>query len=139
MTLSEKVANIKGLAEGLNLEDTKEAKLLKAIIDVLEEVSDNMMDVEDDLIELCAQVDEIDEDLANLEEELYEDEDEEDEDYEETFYEVTCPTCEETICLDEETLLDGGIECPSCGEALEFEFECGCNCEDCEDCESSED
>lgn len=133
MTLSEKVSYIKGLAEGLDLEDTKEAKLLKAIIDVLEEVSDNLTDVEDDLIDLCDQVDEIDEDLATIEDIVYDDEEDEDyEDEDEEFYEVTCPTCNETICLDEETLLDGGIDCPACGEVLEFEFDCGCNCEDCE-------
>ena len=78
MTLSEKVSYIKGLAEGLDLEDTKEAKLLKAIIDVLEEVSDNLTDVEDDLIDLCDQVDEIDEDLATIEDIVYDDEEDED-------------------------------------------------------------
>jgi hypothetical protein len=25
--------------------------------------------------------------------------------------------------VDEETLLEGGIECPNCGESLEFEIE----------------
>lgn len=135
MTLSEKVSYIKGLAEGLELGDSKEDKLIKAMIDVLEEVADNMTDVEDDIIELGEQVDEIDEDLAAVEDIVYDDDDDyddEDEDDEEEFYEVTCPNCNKTICLDEDTLLEGGIDCPNCGEALEFDAECDGNCEDCD-------
>ncbi len=135
MTLSEKVAYIKGLAEGLELGDSKEDKLLKAIVDVLEKVADNMTDVEDDIIELGEQIDEVDEDLAALEDWVYDDDDEDEDDDEEEddeFYEVTCPSCNDTFCLDEETILDGGIDCPNCGETLEFDFGCDCNCEECD-------
>ena len=135
MTLPEKVAYIKGLAEGLELGDSKQEKLLKAIIDCLQDVSDCITDCEDDIIDIGEQLDEVDEDLANLEDDYYSEEDDEEED-EETYYEVTCPSCNETICLDELTLLDGGIECPSCGEDLEFEFDCDCgDCSDCDACE----
>ncbi len=133
MTVSEKVAYIKGLAEGLSLEDSKEAKLIKAIIECLDDIAENIADVEDDVYEMAEQLDEIDQDLANLEDDYYDDADDEDDDDEEELYEVTCPKCNDTIYLDEETLLDGGIECPNCGEELEFDFEC--NCEDCEGCE----
>ena len=37
------------------------------------------------------------------------------------FYEVTCPACENTITIDEDVLSLGAIECPNCGETLEFE------------------
>ena len=135
MTLPEKVAYIKGLAEGLSLDDSKESKLIKAIIDCLEDISDNLTDCEDDIIELGEQLDEVDEDLAALEDEVYcEDEEEEDED-DDTYYEVTCPSCNETICLDEETLLDGGIACPNCGEELEFDFDCDGECDGCDSCD----
>ena len=46
-----------------------------------------------------------------------------DEDCGDEFYDVTCPSCDTTFCVDEETLLEGGIECPNCGENLEFEIE----------------
>lgn len=133
MTLSERVAYLKGLAEGMELGDSKQEKLLKEIIDVLENVASDMLDVEDDIIDIGEQVDEIDEDLAALEDEVYYDEDDDDDDDDDLFYEVTCPSCNDTICLDEETLLDGSIDCPNCGETLEFE--CECNCEDCEGCD----
>ena len=63
-----------------------------------------------------------------------EDLEEEDED-DDTYYEVTCPSCNETICLDEETLLDGGIACPNCGEELEFDFDCDGECDGCDSCD----
>ena len=152
MPFSERVAYLKGLAEGMELGDSKQEKLLKEIIDVLQNVASDMLDVEDDIIDIGEQVDEIDEDLATLlldglfpfgylatlEDEVYYDEDDDDDDEDEDddddlFYEVTCPSCNDTICLDEETLLDGSIDCPNCGETLEFE--CECNCEDCEGCD----
>ena len=136
MTVSEKVAYIKGLAEGLDLADSKEAKLLKVIIECLDDIAENIAEVEDDVYELAQQVDEIDEDLSSIEEDFYDDDDEDyddDEDEDEEIYEVTCPKCNDTIYLDEEILLDGGIDCPNCGEPLEFDFEC--NCEECEGCE----
>ena len=37
------------------------------------------------------------------------------------FYEVTCPACGNTITIDEDVLDLGAIECPNCGETLEFE------------------
>ena len=112
MTLSERVAYLKGLAEGMELGDSKQEKLLKEIIGVLENVASDMLDVEDDIIDIGEQVDEIDEDLAALEDEVYYEDDEDDDDDEEDddddlFYEVTCPSCNDTICLDEETILDG--------------------------------
>ena len=87
------------------------------------------------------QLDEVDEDLGLLEDDFYGDEaldDEDDDDEEECYYEVTCPNCNETICLSEDIICDGQIECPNCGKLLEFdldddECDCGCGCEDCQD------
>lgn len=49
--------------------------------------------------------------------------DDDDEDFEDTYFEVTCPKCNETICLSEEILEEGEMDCPNCGEHLEFELE----------------
>lgn len=139
MTLAEKVAYIKGLAEGLELGDSKQEKLLKAIIDVLGDISNEIDDLSDDVCDLAEQIDEVDEDLAALEDEVYCDEDEDDdydEDEDDEFYEVTCPKCNDTICLDEDMLLEGGIDCPNCGETLEFE--CSCDCDGCDGCDDED-
>ena len=126
MTVTEKVAYLKGLAEGMKMDDaTNEGKLLLAIIDIALTVSD----MEDSMTELAAQVDEIDDDLGAVEEDLYCDDDDCDcDDDDEALYEVECPKCGDIICLDEDMLDEGEIDCPNCGEKLEFDFEDGCDC-----------
>ena len=67
MTVTEKVAYLKGLAEGLGIEeDSKEGKLLKAVMDVLADLAVSVEDLEDYTAELTEQVDAIDEDLDDL-------------------------------------------------------------------------
>ena len=76
MTICEKVSYIKGLAEGLALDDsTKEGKVLNAIIDVLTDIAEEIDYIEEDYAELSEQVDAVDEDLASVEDFIYEDDD----------------------------------------------------------------
>lgn len=76
MTTSEKVAYLKGLAEGLGLgKETKEEKLLSAIIDVLEAVALDIEDLEENALDLGDEIDAISDDLAAVEAIVY-DEDE---------------------------------------------------------------
>ena len=78
MTNSEKAAYIRGLMEGMDLDpNAKETKLFNAIVDLLDDLSHSVEEMEDAYDELSGQVDEIDEDLGELEEEFYDiDEDE---------------------------------------------------------------
>ena len=78
MTNSEKAAYIRGLMEGMDLDpNAKETKLFNAIVDLLDDLSLSVEEMEDAYDELSGQVDEIDEDLGELEEEFYDiDEDE---------------------------------------------------------------
>lgn len=137
MSITEKVAYLKGLIEGMEIDaDSKEGKLLKAICDVLADLALDQEDLQDTVAELSAQVDEIDEDLNEVEQDLYEDEDE-DEDEDEEFYEVCCPACHAEFSVDEQTLIDGCVECPECGEHLDFDIDCDCDC-DCCDCDDDD-
>ncbi len=131
MTITEKVAYLKGLAEGLKINDDKpEGKLLLAMIDVLEDMGLTVDDLDNEIAEVVEIVDEIDQDLGDLEGDFYGDDDEDDfcdgcdccED-DEDLYEVECPTCGDTICINEEMLEEGEMDCPNCGELLEFELE----------------
>ena len=71
MTNSEKVAYIRGLAEGLELDDSKkEVKVLNAIIDLLGDMASSISETEDNLKEVSAQLDEVDADLGALEEDF---------------------------------------------------------------------
>lgn len=139
MTIAERIAYIKGLAEGFGLEESKpENRILLEILSVLDEMSAELSDTQDDVAILEEHIDAVDEDLDALEGFVLEDlddlDDEDDYDGEE-IYEVECPSCKEIICVDEGIVNEGSIECPNCGENLEFEIvdddhECGC--EDCE-------
>ena len=131
MEIVEKVAYLKGLAEGMELDtEKKEGKLLAAIIDVLENVALELEDLWDEQVELADGLDAVSDDLEDVEDVLfddededdYEDEDEEDFDDDEDCYATTCPTCEETIYFDESILEDGEVICPNCGEKLEFDM-----------------
>ena len=125
MEISEKVAYLKGLAEGMELDtEKKEGKLLAAIIDVLEDIALELEDIQDEQAELADGLDAVSDDLADLESLVYEeDEDEEDEDEEdEECYETTCPNCEEAIFFDDSVLEEGEVICPNCGEKLEFDL-----------------
>ena len=124
MEISEKVAYLKGLAEGLALDtETKEGKLIAAIIDVLDEMSIRFEDIDDNLVDLEDGLDAVSDDLSEVEETLYEmDDDDEELDDDAEYFETTCPVCQEEIGFDEDTLDSGEIRCPNCGEKLEFDL-----------------
>ena len=139
MDICEKISYIKGLTDGLELDtETKEGKILAAIIDLLGDMSEEICEIEGALDDMTEQLDAVDEDLSTVEDILYDDEcdcdcDECDcEDGE--LYEIECPACHDTIYLDEEMLEDEGIECPNCGTPLEFDFDCDFGCDEECDC-----
>ena len=144
MTISEKSAYLKGLMDGLKLNtESDEGKMISAIVDLLGDLTRKVTDIEDTTIAISDELDEIEEDLDAIEDFIMDEEDEWDEEDEEdswdgwdeddeegfdfgdedsTIYEVEC-ACGEIINFDEETLEEGSIICPNCGETLEFTFE----------------
>ena len=140
--LKEKVAYLKGLAEGMQVSNaTNEGKLLKAIIDVLEDVAISVDDVEEVQEQLSEQLDEMDEDLAEIERLVFDEEcdceeceDDEEEEEDETVNEFDCPNCGESIVLEDAFVKKDSILCPHCHKEIEIEWTC-----DCEECEDSED
>lgn len=139
METLESLGYLKGLIDGLDLDaNKKETKVIKAIVDVLENLATDVDDMTEGLELVGEQIDAVDEDLADLEEYVYDDDDCDcdccDDECEE--YEVECPNCGETITVDEDTVMQGKFECPNCGEVLEFEVEYDddCDCDDCDDC-----
>ncbi len=144
MTLSEKAAYLRGLMDGLKLDtETAEGKMITAIVELLGDMSKKVTDIEDTTIAISDELDEIEEDLDAIEDFIMdeEDEDEDDDVYDfsdeddefddegfdfgdedSTIYEVEC-ACGEIIDFDEETLEQGSMVCPNCGETLEFSLE----------------
>ncbi len=109
MEILEKVAYMKGLAEGIGLDvKSKEGKLLKVMMDILDDVALELQDIRDEQSDLEEGLDAVSEDLADVESCLFDLEDDEDEDEEdEEVYQTTCPNCDEEIFFDEDILADG--------------------------------
>ena len=146
MNLSEKSAYLKGLMDGLKLDqEAPEGKMISGIVELLQEVTGAIGDLQENAEAVSDELDEIEDDLDAIEDYLMDDDDDEydddydeDDDYEdadedddqdeydfgsETLYEVKCPTCGEVITIDEEMLDEGATTCPNCGEELEFDME----------------
>lgn len=131
--LKERVAYLKGLAEGMQLSDsTNEGKLLKAIIEVLDDVALAVDDVEEVQEQLSEQIDNMDEDLAEIERVIFDEDEFEDEDEDNYIGEFECPHCNEKIAVYEDMLDDDAklIQCPACNKDIEVEWECDCGCGD---------
>ena len=81
MKLTEKIAYMKGLLDGMELSgDTKEGKAILQMADVMEEMAvyiDDLQSQVDELTELC---DLLDHDLGDVESDLYCDDDDDDDD-----------------------------------------------------------
>ncbi len=135
MTIVEKAAYLKGLAEGLGIDpQSKEGKLWTAISDLLTDMAheiEELHDVDraqadalDDLADECSYLEDLCCGLDPLEDEEDDEyaDDEEALSYDGVIYDATCPVCGEEISFDEDTLEKGSILCPNCGETLEFDL-----------------
>ena len=124
MTISEKVAYLKGLAEGLDLdtEKSKEGKLISVMIGILEEVGLSLEDMEENALNLGEEIDALSDDLADVESVVYdEEEDDEDEDEEDGF-EVECPNCDEPLFIGDDELAEGVVVCPNCNTRFSLDL-----------------
>ena len=123
MGISEKIAYLKGLMEGMNVDtESNEGKLFAAVVDVLDEIALEVEDLTDEVMELGDGLDVISDDLSDVEDIVYDEWDDDEDDEEEECYATTCPECEEEIFFDDTMLEDGEIICPNCGAKLEFDL-----------------
>jgi hypothetical protein len=147
MELTDKISYIKGLADGLELDESKdEVKILNQIIELLDDMAHEVEELGELYDDAAERIEDIDEELCDLEDAIvegYEEDDDEcdccgHQDEENPLYEVTCPECGEKLVVDEDQLLSGEVDCPNCETTLEFDFsdlfdeehsdECSCGC-----------
>lgn len=120
MGIWEKVAYLKGLADGIKLDtSTDEGRLMYAVIDALGSVAVEVAELRQGQNNLSEAVDAISDDLADIEELFSGGDGDEDG----AGYEATCPACGETIRFDDDALEEGEIICPNCGQKLEFDLD----------------
>ena len=137
MTITEKTAYLKGLADGLGVDpQSKEGKLWAALNDLLSDIAHELESLHETDLGQAEALDGVADELSYLEdlctgfdgdddeESDEDDKDDEDEElaYDGVIYDATCPVCGEEISFDEDTLEEGSIRCPKCGELLEFDL-----------------
>lgn len=137
MTLNERAAYIKGLAEGMELsQESKEGKVIAALIELVSDMADEIAEMDERIDTVHAYCEELDEDLGSVEELLLDDDCdccEDDDDFacdgncdccdedcdgDEDYFEVECPSCGEVICFDS-SIDPEELICPACGEKFE--------------------
>lgn len=128
MTITEKVAYIKGLIKGLALDEKDpQNQVILAIADVLEDIAVTVSDNDERVEYLEGYCDELDDDLAELEDVVYDDVDDEDDEC------YGCPGCDGDVDDDdeEETIC---VECPNCGEVVYLDEDCDLDHIICDNC-----
>ena len=139
MTISEKVAYIQGLFDGMGLDkkESGEAKIMAEILDVLKEIGEQLETVDATLDEYGEEIDALSDDLSDVEEQGYDlddddfdDDDFDDDDFEDDddeddddFFETPCPNCGEDLFIDDDVLEAGFVDCPACGQKFAISFE----------------
>jgi len=125
MTISERVAYIKGLADGMKIDqNTNEGKIAFALLDLLKDVAREIEIIENELDEMEETVSTIEENLYDLEDEVYGEIDLDDyDDDDDDLYEITCRNCDNTLSVDMSMLEGGKVTCPNCGEVIEFDID----------------
>jgi hypothetical protein len=140
MDLSKKVGLLKARAKdaAVDGDSAAQAALLEAAIDLIGELTEQLVALTEDYKDLDEEVQEIEEELDDLNALLLDEDfdDEEEDGFDpDGLFKVVCPNCGAAIQIDDEALENGSLLCPGCKETLEFEFGCGCGDESCSDCD----
>ena len=135
MTISEKVAYLKGMMEGMELDTEKgNGKLLAKIVEILDEMALEIEDISEETVQLRDYCDELDSDLGDVEEYLleeaegddfdecegcegcdgYDDDEDEDEDFEDDEDDFDDDDDDDSEIIE--------AMCPECGEEIFFDL-----------------
>lgn len=127
--LRRRVSQLASRADRLDLRERgREGQIIAEVVDVLRELTLEVVEVSQNQMELEEYVEEIDSDLMSLEEELYlgggeeSDEfgDDEDEEDDVSYVELECPVCEIESSYNEALFSEDGLQltCPHCGNVI---------------------
>ena len=116
--MKEKVAYLRGLADGMEIGGDAQGKLLLAMIETMDENEEAIIDLDECIDDICDELSDIDECLDAL----IDDDDECDcccDDFDDDFVEVECPHCGETVYFDQDMLeSDEELICPNCNKPV---------------------
>ncbi len=128
MELIERASYIKGLMDGMKLDEEKnEVKILRAMSELICDTTKEIEALSRENDELFEIVDGLDETVNVLLEESMPDD---------APVEAECPKCNSVFIIEDHMIESGNIICPSCGHSLEIDIdeqECDCCKHDCRD------
>ncbi|MDI6870012.1 MAG: AraC family transcriptional regulator [Bacillota bacterium] len=116
--VKEQVAYLKGLIDGSDFlaKEGKERAVWERMLELFSAVAEGLEELKAGQKELEEYAEALDDDLAEIEEELYGEE----EAGEDEFVEMECPHCKEAVRFAEDLLYEDDVEvtCPNCGEVV---------------------
>lgn len=133
MSAKEKIAWLKGLLSGLEIEG-KDAKVYGAVAETLDALATQIEEQNEQIESLRNLYDELEEECTALGEDIlvledlfdeYAKNENDDEKYAASYVSVTCPSCESVFYYEQENNdkeEDDMIECPDCGKKFSIDF-----------------
>lgn len=119
--IKEKVAYLRGLAEGMEIGADAQGKLINAMIAAMDAMADAIDENETAITELDECIDDIYGELDAIDACCFDEDDYEDGD---DAFEMECPACGETVCFDLDILeSEGELSCPNCHAVMVPECE----------------
>lgn len=126
-----KISYIEGLIEGIDLKNSsKEGKVIHELVDVCKAMAKQLDRIKLLVDEHETYIEAIDDDLADLEEFLFDEELEMDDvndvyddefDFDENYFEMECPHCDELMLVDEDLFDEESeveVTCPECNHII---------------------
>ncbi|WP_368487839.1 CD1247 N-terminal domain-containing protein [Clostridium sp. BJN0013] len=111
-----KVSYLKGLVDGLKIDkNTNDGKVIIEIVDVLENMAEEIENISEDHKNMRTYIDCMNKDLADLQDNLYDDDYEAYKDEGENFTGIQCPNCNDMVYVDKDILeRRKELTCPNC-------------------------
>lgn len=111
-----KVSYLKGLVDGLKIDkNTNDGKVIIEIVDVLKIIAEEIENISEDQKDMRAYIDCMNKELADLQDNLYDDDYEAYKDEGENFTEIQCPNCNDMVYVDKDILeRRKELTCPNC-------------------------
>lgn len=127
-SLVSRVSYLNGLVEGLNIDkSSKDGRIISEVVNILNDMAEEIQNLKDTTEDMENYMDAIDEDLDDLENEVYDDYC----DYANDFIDVKCPHCGETVYVDSNLIEDKeSITCPKCNNSINLEQLDSCSCDE---------
>lgn len=109
--LAKRIGYLEGLVKGLDLEGSSEGKIFQELTGILSQMADSIKEIKGTQARLEEYIESIDEDMEDLENEVYGTEE----------IELECPECHEVVTLDDDAFAeddDVDIVCPRCNTVM---------------------